>query len=343
MNTLIFSLFIHVLAFSFTSKGDFRHRCPSASSTKNKLVIHHIAIGQGDSTFIKTPKGHTVLIDGGLSGRGSREIIPLLKDCYRIRAIDYVVLTHFDSDHQGGLTEVLNEIKVNAAVYDPGDKINGKNTDPNSINGKYVKAAKATRKRKIPILGENNFPLPNDDKAKIEVVAIGGEILGGESVDIFGRDKKPKDDNSISIALAIRLGSFDYFIGGDLTGGGERTPDVETPVSVVVGDIDVLHLNHHGSNTSNNEKFLENLQPEQVVVSVGDGEMNVRYKLPNAEVMERLSKMPFIDNIFQTARGESEAREPFLRKVKNEEGDIIIIADEEFYSVNDKKFRTDHK
>lgn len=347
----LFQLLFYFLLISLSSyatqddasKSKYRHRCPSANSIRNKLVIHHIAVGQGDSTFIKTPQGLTLLIDGGVPSRGENEIIPLLKECYKIKSLDYVVLTHFDIDHQGGLTEVLSKIRVKKAVYDPGDSLNSKNTEANSINGSYVKAANASRKRKVPELNANNFLVPNGDKTKIDVVAIGGKILSGQVVDIRGRDKKPADDNSISIALKIKLGNFDYFIAGDLTGGGSRTPDIETPTASAVGDIDVLHLDHHGSSTSNNQFFLETLHPEQVIVSVGDGGMNAKYKLPAAEVMERISKLAFIENVFQTAHGESEARDIFLKKVKNEEGDIIVLADENEYSINEQSFRVDHR
>jgi competence protein ComEC len=322
-------------------KPEFRHVCPDAKKIQNKLLIHHIAVGQGDSTFIRTPKGLTILIDGGVPSRGRNEILPVLQNCYKLSSLDYVVLTHFDLDHQGGLTEVLQGMPVKKAVYDPGDRVNGKNDDPKSVNGKYRKAANDTKKRKIPVVGYSSIRVPSGDPVKIEFVAVAGKLSGGGKVDILDNKGEPKDDNAVSIAMVFRFMKFDYFIGGDLTGGGDGTPDVETPVADLVGDVDVLHANHHGSKTSNNEHFLNQLKAENVIISVGEGGMNNKYKLPTAEVVERMHNTSAIKNIFMTAKGESEAREAFLKKIKNEEGDIVVIAEPGKYSINGKEFATD--
>lgn len=322
-------------------KAEFRHDCPDEKKAAGKLVIHHFAVGQGDSTFIRTPRGLTMLIDAGVPGSGRDEIVPVLKDCYKLSQLDYVVLTHFHADHMGGMAEVFEAFPIKKALYDAGDKYGGTSMDVKTADGKYRKAALATRRRKIPKLGMESIVVPNGESVKFELVAIAGEIKGGKKIDIIDDKGKIKDDNSVSLAFTIRYGRFDYFTGGDLTGGGESTPDIETPLADVIGDMDVIHSNHHGSKTANNEHFLTKLKPEHIVISVGNGGINKKYKLPSAETMEMLQDMSFVKNIWQTAKGEGEAREASLKKVKNEDGDVIVIADQTKYTINGREFQND--
>ena len=69
--------------------------------------------------------------------------------------------------------------------------------------------------------------------------------------------------------MLIEYNNFDYLVSGDLTGGGStstaKTPDVETYVGQMVGDVDVVQLNHHGSTTTNNQTFLSALKAEVAV------------------------------------------------------------------------------
>jgi hypothetical protein len=76
-------------------------------------------------------------------------------------------------------------------------------------------------------------------------------------------------ENPLSLSIVISYGDFDYFTGGDMT--GLRGPgigayfDVETPVGKVVGEVDVLALNHHGNRDATNERFLAALRPRVLV------------------------------------------------------------------------------
>ena len=95
-------------------------------------------------------------------------------------------------------------------------------------------------------------------------VAAGGHFLSGGSVTITNDDL-----NSESISTLIEHNNFDYLVSGDLTGGGStstaKTPDVETYVGQMVGDVDVVQLDHHGSTTANNQTFLSALKAEVAV------------------------------------------------------------------------------
>lgn len=77
------------------------------------------------------------------------------------------------------------------------------------------------------------------------------------------------DENPFSNVLMFAYGRFNYYSGGDIPGVPDYTQpwwrDVETPVSAVVGPVDVMLLNHHGNRDSTNENILRNLQPRVIV------------------------------------------------------------------------------
>ena len=86
----------------------------------NNLRIYFIDVGQGDSTLIYTATGKTILIDGGGSRDesydvGEKIVLPYLLD-RRIASLDYVMISHFDSDHAQGLKTILDKIKVKKLI-----------------------------------------------------------------------------------------------------------------------------------------------------------------------------------------------------------------------------------
>lgn len=227
---------------------------PPAGWPQNAILfIHHIDVGQGDATLIISPTRRTLLIDGGNNGEGRANVLPLL-DRLGITKLDFVVATHYDADHIGGLDEVIERLTGGVGtVYDRGDV--GRVPDTDTFKD-YLRAAGGKRRTIEP---GTTINLGRD--ISIICVAVNGQVKGGRHLPL-GRDA----ENDASVAIRLRFGSFDYFAGGDLTGGGrsgtKRTTDVESVVAPVVGDVDVLKVSHHGSTTSSNETFLRTLKPE---------------------------------------------------------------------------------
>ena len=86
---------------------------------------------------------------------------------------------------------------------------------------------------------------------KATILEQGGKLLSGGSVPIDNSDL-----NTESISTLIEYNNFDFLVSGDMTGGGStstaKTPDVETFVAQMVGDVDIVEFDHHGSTTANN-------------------------------------------------------------------------------------------
>ena len=309
---------------------------PSGWTQSGYLFIYHINVGQGDSTLIISPAQKTVLIDAGNNGKGVKSVIPLLK-LLKIKAIDYVVATHYDADHIGGLDEVIKYLdNINVAVLDRGNPEKEKTTK--TFDG-YVLAA--GDKRKQIKVGEKLDLGPDID---FTCVAVNGQVEPGN----IG-DPSSIEENAGSVAFLLQYGKFDYFIGGDLTGGGRSgmkwTPDIESKVALVVGDVDVLRVSHHGSQTSSNESFLTALSPEVALISVGNGGSNrSRYHHPTRDILDRILELQGLNAVFQTNRGETNGglSDDYMKVIRVENRNIVVATDGEIYLINGELFQTDN-
>ena len=85
------------------------------------LTIYFVDVGQGDCTLIETPEHQIILIDGGGSEDekkdtiGEKILVPFLLNKH-IKKVDYIIISHFDSDHVGGILTVMEKIKVKNVI-----------------------------------------------------------------------------------------------------------------------------------------------------------------------------------------------------------------------------------
>ena len=243
------------------------------------MRIVHINVGQGDATLIVGPS-KTLLFDGGVTGSGTaiRNVLNSLS----ISSIDYFVAGHYHADHIGAIDEVLNGgITLNTASYDRGGTYSSQ-TYTDYVTAVGAKRSTITLNQQIDLGGG----------CILTCIAVNGTTNHG--------NVSPTGENDRSIALVLRYGTFDYFIASDLTGGGSSTGDVETKIAVDAGDVDVLHVGHHGSTTSTNQTLVDTLKPEQAVISCGDGNS---YNHPVQAILDRLEAPTQMQKIWQTEAG----------------------------------------
>ena len=266
------------------------------------LIIHHIDVGQGDCTFIQT-RGKTILVDAGNSGKGKSVVIPYLKSL-TVSHINYVVASHYHADHIGGLDEILDAFDVDT-VFDRGTL----HPVPRSkIYASYVKSIGKTPR--VAVQRGTRFSV--GPRIVLRFVAADGKCEGDDPTPIDEATERSIDENSLSIAFTIAFvdtvslstgnseprTSFTYFTSGDLTGYDDRDAiDLENSVAGLVGHVDAMKINHHGSRSSTNPTFISTLSPACVFISLG---RNNSYGHPAPEVIARLQQHPTIQRIYQT-------------------------------------------
>ena len=265
---------------------------PSAPPPSGPLAkIYFVDIGQGAGTLIVGPTGKSLLVDAGPTGQGNAKVIPLL-NTLGISTIDYTLVTHYHVDHDAGMTEVINAGRVSGIAYDNGDAPHVVPPVPSNSTGTAFTAYKnaiaahsgtVTRTTITP-----GLVIDLGGGMKATCLVAGGDLASGGNIYVSGTDL-----NSSSISLLIEYNNFDYLVSGDLTGGGQtttaKTPDVETFVAQMAGDVDVVQLDHHGSTTANNRRFLGMLKAEMAFASVGASNT---FGHPNRETVNKYLNIP---------------------------------------------------
>ena len=224
-----------------------------AGDTKEKLEVHFIDVGQGDATLI-TCGGEAMLIDTGDDSKGT-----LLQNYLQkqgIKRLDYLVLTHPDSDHIGGAPVILTKFQVDTVFV----------SDYEKDNKTYRKLIQAM-----------------DDKGLDGITPQVGSsyTLGGASFTILAPNQTYEDPNNASIALLLQNGSNRFLFTGD----AEEKAEQDILENGIPVRADVYQAGHHGSRTSSSEAFLDAVQPAYAVVSCEEGNS---YGHPHAQTLNAL-------------------------------------------------------
>ncbi|MBI4468467.1 MAG: MBL fold metallo-hydrolase [Acidobacteria bacterium] len=265
---IIFALFLAI-------PGSWLLLTRPTQGQESKLRIFFVHVGQGHSALIVSPEGRSLLIDGGPEGAGAAEVVPLMHSLGLTR-IDYMVASHYHSDHIGGLDEVASAFPVGVA-FDRGDLAAPSTFAPYR---RYIQAVGSARRTITP-----GTEIDLGGGVIATCLVTGGRLISGGDIPILSRnDQLDQLENSASIGLLIQFGDFDALICGDLTGGGINTTDLESVVAQLAGDVDLVQLNHHGSRTSGNTAFLQTLRAEVGIVQMGS---NNEFFHPSLVVTDR--------------------------------------------------------
>ncbi len=240
------------------------------------LEVHYINVGQGGSTLIIGPNGTRILYDFG-KVRGDRDIVPYMRDHLELapqQGIHFTIVSHRDTDHYVGYREVVQAgYDVLVANYGPGSP-----KTSHKIRDRWLGPAETTTAgavRPVPV----GLPIALGDGAQALVVAANGWIYGDP------KRAEVKNENDRSVALYVTYKNFQYILDGDLGGGPERCSghdtsqiDVQTRVArsllnlgLMTRDhgVDVLHVAHHGSESSTPASYVNLMRPEVGLISVG--------------------------------------------------------------------------
>ncbi|EKD41754.1 MAG: metallo-beta-lactamase family protein, partial [uncultured bacterium] len=226
---------------------------PITSSPLATITV--LNVHQGEATLIETINGLKILIDAGNYDDGAAALLDVLKQ-KNIYHLDYVFLTHFDLDHYGGLLHFGDEISI-SHLYDRGRDV----FDQNYYYQLYEDFFDTKRKN---IIEGTIFDL---DTIQIKVIWVNG-----------APDSTEENDNGA--VFLIECSRTRFLNMGDLPSKSHEdtvTNDIDNNIGILTGDIDLLHVGHHGSSYSTSTTLLELTKPEAAFISVGN---NNRYGHP---------------------------------------------------------------
>lgn len=221
------------------------------------MAVHFLDVGQGLSILVQSG-GENLLYDGGDTSH-SDEVVEYLHN-QNVENIDYMISSHYDADHLGGLLKCLQNFSVEnilGADYYQGTDL-------------YMDFVNAATANAISI----QYPKPGDTFS----FGTGSfTVLAPSGID-------PNDSNKNSVVIRLTNGNNSFLFTGD----AEETSEQDMISTGRSLDCDVLSLAHHGSQSSTTWDFLEASTPSWAVISCGTDN---RYGHPSADTMGRLSSM----------------------------------------------------
>ncbi len=272
-NTIISKLIFISLIFA-----DILIYCPIEERLdfpKNLLSVFMIDVGQGDSFLIRFPNGKTGLVDAGPAtsfyDTGEKIISPLL-EYFNISKINYAFISHFDSDHYGGMVSLIKKDKI--------EKVYFTDIDTASVKEKLFMRFLDKKKITYEVYAKKKFSIGN---ARIYFLNDSPKNIG-----------KKVTSNNRSGLFKIVYGKTSMLFTGDIDKTGE---DYYAFKDKQIFASDILKISHHGSGKGSSENFLNLVRPKISLISVG---IKNKFGHPSPEVIDRLKRIN--SKIYRTDR-----------------------------------------
>lgn len=285
---LIFSFVIVGIAYKNTLDNNIPSTIPpivedyeydKLNIDKSKLNIFYFSVGSADSILILL-EDNVMLIDAGNVGDGDN-IVQFLK-AQGLNKIDYLIGTHVDNDHIGGMHKIINNIFVQN-LYIPKYENNDRNA--------YNKIISSINKN-------SNINLKLDSLTSNETIHFGEayfKVLAAQTMEDINNDINKINDTSVVLQLNYK--DRKYLFTGDMQEKLEKQLLLESGDNILE-KIDVLKVVHHGADNGTTKDFLGRVSPKYAIISSGSDDT----KHPNEDCLKRLLLDIETENVYITER-----------------------------------------
>lgn len=248
-NLQVFILLVSLM----TQCSSYAERVHQTPKQPSELTVHFVDVGQGDCTLI-TCDGEAMLIDAGTDHQGTK--IQLYLQTQNIGTLKYVIGTHPDADHIGGLDVILYKFDCGTIIL----------PEKSADNAAYRDVIDTMKQKNY----KNTLPIPG-----------ASYTLGSAVFTVIGPSETYEDTNNSSVSIILSHGNRSFLFTGD----AEAEAEQDMAESDHVLDVDVYKAGHHGSSTSSGDALLKAYTPEYAVISCGEGNP---YGHPHEEALNRL-------------------------------------------------------
>ncbi|MGN1478652.1 MAG: ComEC/Rec2 family competence protein [Acutalibacteraceae bacterium] len=227
--------------------------------TDAALTVSFIDVGQGDCTLFYSPDNGVILVDSGEADKAQTVINYL--NSLGIETIDYCVMTHPHSDHMGSMAQIMSKFNIENLIIPELSEIN------------------------IPTTKTyENFLLSAEENADEIIPAQAGTTysVGDIALSVLGPISQNEDLNNMSVVVKVEYKEASFLITGDCS-FDEEDELMENDYNAL--ESDVIKIGHHGSAGATSADWLEAVNPQIGVISVGNGNS---YGHPTKTVLGRL-------------------------------------------------------
>ncbi len=256
-------------------------------------------VGQGDAILI-THNNKQILIDGG----PDEKVLSCLEDNMPFwdKSIDFLIISHMDQDHIGGLPSVLSRYSADIILMNPSTKRTAGFEALETAVSREIAQSMGATKIISSYIGQQ-FEI--DDLARFIVISPQVEYLPintdeiGETETILSAQNdlftpiinNNMSENDLSIGIFITIGDIKILLTGDMEEEGE----LAVITSGMTEPANIIKAGHHGSKSSSSRQFISILRPEVSVISSGE---NNQYNHPSPRVIDIFRE--FEANIYRT-------------------------------------------
>ena len=264
------------------------------------LRIYFADVEGGQATLVVSPSGESLLVDTGwpgFNGRDADRIAAIAKKA-GVKALDYLVITHYHDDHVGGLAQLAARLKFKTIIT------HGPNIENNrtavAMAEVYRAAMDAVSPKEVVVKPGDVIPIKGLD---VKVVASGRQLIGtplpgggqpNPACEGVVQKRADGSENSMSVAMLMTFGKFRFADLGDLT--QDREFEMACPVNRI-GPVDLYLTTHHGAMASGAEVLVHALKPRVAIMNNG------ARKGGDAPVIEIVRRSPGLQDLWMMHYG----------------------------------------